>query len=131
MCGCARARCDAGRQLNLEGTAAAGTMPVAVSNLTALQALVLSSQGVNGSLPSELAAATSLTRVSVHDTSIAGTIPQPISLLMSLVRLELFNNPGLSGSLPSLSPLLSLQYASLAVLAFSMVVNRRGTPIVC
>ena len=102
-----------------------------MSNLTALQALVLSSQGVNGSLPSELAAATSLTRVSVHDTSIAGTIPQPISLLMSLVRLELFNNPGRSGSLPSLAPLLSLQYASLAVLPFSMVVNRRGTPIVC
>ena len=96
--------------VDMTDTIAVGTIPTTVSALTALQTWVLSSAGVNGTIPAEIAAATALTRLALHDTALSGTIPASLSGLRNLIRLEVFNNPGLAGTLPSvLSSIASLQ----------------------
>ena len=96
--------------VDLTGTMAVGTIPATISALAALQTLALSSTGVNGTFPAEVAVATALTRLALHDTALSGTIPASLSGLRNLIRLEVFNNPGLAGTLPSvLSSIASLQ----------------------
>ncbi len=87
-----------------------GTLPTALSGLTGLRRLSLSSNGLTGSIP-DLSALTRLTELALNGTQLTGSIPD-LSALTSLTLLNLSFN-GLTGSIPDLSALTRLTLLNL------------------
>ena len=83
-----------------QGAKAAGTIPAAIGNLTALTALYLNANDFTGSIPTALGSLTSLTYLDLSNNKFSGAIPTQLGSLTSLADLNLSNNQ-LSGSIPT------------------------------
>ena len=83
-----------------QGAKAAGTIPAAIGNLTALTALYLNANDFTGSIPTALGSLTSLTYLDLSNNKFSGSIPTQLGSLTSLADLNLSNNQ-LSGSIPT------------------------------
>ena len=76
-----------------------GTIPSALSDLSALQALYLSDNQLTGTIPAQLGTMSSLTRLILGNNQLTGTIPSELGDLSNLELLGLEDNQ-LSGSMP-------------------------------
>ena len=77
-----------------------GTIPSALSDLSALQALYLSDNQLTGTIPAQLGTMSSLTRLILGNNQLTGTIPSELGDLSNLELLGLEDNQ-LSGSMPT------------------------------
>ena len=76
-----------------------GTIPTSISNLTALDSLVLTANRITGTIPS-LTGLTRLTNLDLNNNHLTYTIPEDIGELTKLKSLMLYYN-SLSGTIPS------------------------------
>ena len=88
-------------QLTLFSNNLSGTLPLALGNLTNLQALRLAgNQLLNGPVPAELGNLTNLSTLHLHNNQLSGPIPAALSNLTNLWSLALGGNQ-LSGEIPA------------------------------
>ena len=77
-----------------------GSIPAAVSALTALEVLDLTSNQLSGSIPDAIRACTALSVLILTDNLLEGTIPTSLGVLTNLTAVCLDENL-LTGSIPS------------------------------
>ena len=99
--------------LILYGNQLSGTIPRELGNLTNLTYLHLYSNRLSGSIPPELGKLTNLTRMDLGGNQLSGPVPSELSRLTKLTNLRLSSN-NLSGPIPSwLGGLSTLTWLSL------------------
>lgn len=86
--------------LDLHDNRLIGSIPSAISHLSALQILILANNYLHGVIPDSMCSMASLAKLDLSENSLAGAIPKHIGNMSGLVVLELFSNE-LSGTLPS------------------------------
>lgn len=79
-----------------------GTLSTSLGLINSLTVLHMSYiNNLHGTIPTSIGLMYRLVRLSLYSTSISGTVPSTIGLLPNIADLQLFNNPSLSGSIPS------------------------------
>ncbi|MBX3000894.1 MAG: hypothetical protein KF893_20395 [Caldilineaceae bacterium] len=94
--------CDDGNvaAISLADNALSGTLPSALSNLTALKSLSLYSNQLSGDIPPTLGTLTGLTDLNLSGNALSGNIPSQLGSLTNLTDLWLNNNQ-LTGAIPA------------------------------
>jgi hypothetical protein len=101
-------------QINLSSNNLNGTLPDAVSALTALQYLLLYNNQLTGTLPDSWSAMTALRDLDLSSNQLTGTLPDSWSAMTAMQDLDLSSNQ-LTGTLPdSWSAMTALHYLRLA-----------------
>ncbi|KAJ3103031.1 hypothetical protein HDU96_009437 [Phlyctochytrium bullatum] len=86
-------------ELYLNDTVIVRPFPVALTRLTAIQTLELSSNNISGSIPPEIGKLTNLVRLNLSKNLLSGSIPSDLYSLQNLIVLNLSSN-FLNGSFP-------------------------------
>ena len=94
--------------LELTSSGLTGGIPAALGNLTNLQYLWLYNNQLTGGIPAALGNLTNLMQLSLHSNQLSGRIPTVLGTLTNLQYLWLYNNQ-LTGTIPNLSALTSLE----------------------
>ncbi|CAI5971082.1 unnamed protein product, partial [Closterium sp. NIES-64] len=86
--------------LSLANNRLTSSIPAGIGLLTKLVAMSLASNQLNGSIPADIGALTKLTNIAVSSNQLSGSIPAAISTLAQLLCLD-FSSNQLSGSIPA------------------------------
>ena len=98
-------------QMSLAGNRLTGSIPSELGQLTNLNSsLYLSGNELSGSIPPELGRLTNLSELDLSRNQLTGTIPVELGQLTKLTLLNLNNNAGLFGPLPTTLTNLPLEY---------------------
>lgn len=87
--------------LYLSANQLSGPIPPELGNLSKLSSLRLGSNRFSGPIPAELGNLGNLEELDLRETQLTGTVPPGLGGLTRLMHLQLSDNPGLSGPLPS------------------------------
>ncbi|KAI5066607.1 hypothetical protein GOP47_0019231 [Adiantum capillus-veneris] len=89
------------KELSLRtNSALVGTIPIELSNLSALQLLSLSQNGLSGRIPVQLSKLTALQHLDLSDNRLSGEVPHELGTLHNLIILDLSVNL-INGPMPS------------------------------
>jgi hypothetical protein len=104
--------------LSMIGSIMTGTIPYSIGNLTALNHLDFTDNGLTGNIPSSIGNLSNLWVLHLGSNSLSGDIPASFSNLTFLSDIDL-NGNGLTGSLAPLKNLSDLQWINLNSNAFT------------
>ncbi len=88
-------------KLDLRANRLTGTIPPALADLDGLTHLGLGGNAFTGPLPTRLGELGALERMLLEDNELEGPVPAEFGALTALLELNLTNNAGLAGTLPS------------------------------
>ncbi len=78
-----------------------GPIPPELGQLRQLKNLVLSSNRLTGTIPAELGQLAALETLVLSSNELEGPLPPELGALTSLLNLDLYHNPGITGSIPA------------------------------
>ncbi len=87
--------------LYINGTGISGPLPATIGNLKNLKNINIAQTKIGGAIPQELTGCTSLANFMAYDCQLSGEVPDFWDKFDNIGIIQLYNNPGLTGSLPA------------------------------
>lgn len=87
--------------LYINGTGISGPLPATIGNLKKLKNINIAQSKIGGAIPQELTGCTSLANFMAYDCQLSGEVPDFWDKFDNIGIIQLYNNPGLTGSLPA------------------------------
>lgn len=88
-------------RFELDENGITGTIPTEIGRLRNLTRIFVENNQISGSIPSEIGQLSRLKFIDIPFNQLTGKIPSEVGYLISLERIELFNNQGIKGTIPS------------------------------